>query len=152
MELERSTDGRSFRSINSQTETAARCLQPFNFTDISPLPGLNYYRLKSVDIDGKINYSNIVALLNNDKGFEIVSLVPNPVKEEATLSVTSATKSIIEIVVTDISGKQLSKQRVSLIAGNNLLPLSVRNLPAGSYQVTGITEDGASRTLRFVKQ
>jgi len=152
MLLERSADGRKFTTINNQTETSLRCLQPFSFTDAAPLSGINYYRLKSVDIDGKESYSKIVALLNKEKGFEIVSLVPNPVSNEAVLSVTSAAKSIIEIVVSDLSGKQLNKQRVTMIAGNNLLPINVSNLPAGTYQVTGITADGAIRTLRFVKQ
>ncbi len=152
MILERSTDGRNFKPVTSQTETSLRCLQPFSFVDASPLAGINYYRLKSVDVDGKVTYSTVVALLNKEKGFEIVNLVPNPVSTDAVLSVTSANKSIIEIVVSDISGKQLNKQRVNLISGNNLLPLNVRNLPAGTYQVTGLTADGVSKTLRFVKQ
>ncbi|RYE11943.1 MAG: T9SS type A sorting domain-containing protein, partial [Sphingobacteriales bacterium] len=137
MQLERSADGRRFQTISSQTETSLRCLQPFNYSDAAPLAGINYYRLKSIDADGKVSYSTIVALLNKEIGFEMVSLVPNPVRSEATLSITSATKSIMELVVTDVNGKQLNKQRVSLIAGNNLLPISVSNLAAGTYQVTG---------------
>jgi hypothetical protein len=152
LELERSADGRHFSAINSQSATATRCLQPFSYTDATPLAGVNYYRLKSVDIDGKVTYSTIVALLNKDKGFEMLSLMPNPAKDVAVLSVTSAVKSIMEIVVSDLSGKQISKQRVSLIAGNNQLPLNVGNLASGTYQVTGITADGVMKTLRFVKQ
>lgn len=150
--LERSADGRNFKGISTTTETAARCLQPFNYNDLAPLAGVNYYRLKSVDIDGKTAYSNVVALLNKDKGFEIVSLAPNPVKDEAILSVTSAEKSIMEVVVSDLSGKQISKQRISLIAGNNQVPLNLRNVAAGTYQVTGLTADGQVRSMRFVKQ
>ncbi|RYY46761.1 MAG: T9SS type A sorting domain-containing protein, partial [Chitinophagaceae bacterium] len=150
--IERSADGRNFTAIRSTTETAARCLQPFNYDDVAPLSGINYYRLKSVDADGKIAYSNLVALLNKEKGFEIVALSPNPVKDLAILNVTSAQSTIMEIVVTDLNGKQLSKQRVSLIAGNNQLPLSLGKLPAGTYQVTGLTADGQAKSTRFVKQ
>ncbi|RYY35926.1 MAG: T9SS type A sorting domain-containing protein [Sphingobacteriaceae bacterium] len=150
--IERSADGRNFAPIRSTTETAARCLQPFNYDDVAPLSGINYYRLKSVDVDGKVAYSNVVALLNREKGFEIVALSPNPVKDQAILNVTSAQSTIMEIVVTDLNGKQLSKQRVSLIAGNNQLPLSLGKLPAGTYQVTGLTADGQAKSTRFVKQ
>jgi hypothetical protein len=150
--LERSSDGRHFEGISSATETAARCQQPFSYSDLSPLAGINYYRLKSIDIDGTISYSNVVALLNKDKGFEIVSLAPNPVKDEAILSVTSAERAVMEIVVSDLNGKQISKQRLSLIAGNNQVPLNLRNVAAGTYQVTGLTADGQVRSLRFVKQ
>jgi len=76
---------------------------------MQPLAGLNYYRLKTIDIDGKIGYSTIVVLMGKNKGFEIVSLAPNPVKQAAILTVTSAEKSIMEIVVRDINGKQISK-------------------------------------------
>ena len=150
--LERSVDGRKYDPVSSSNETAVRCLQPFNYNDLAPLAGINYYRLKTTDIDGTINYSNVVALLNKDKGFEIVSLAPNPVKDEAILSVTSAEKAIMEIVVSDLSGKQVSKQRLSLIAGNNQVSLNLRNVAAGTYQVSGLTADGQIRTLRFVKQ
>jgi hypothetical protein len=152
LSLERSADGRNFTGISTTTETAVRCLQPFSYNDLAPLAGINYYRLKSVDIDGKTAYSNVVALLNKDKGFEIVSLAPNPVKDEAILSVTSAEKSIMEIVVSDLSGKQISKQRISLIAGNNQVPLNLRNVAAGTYQVSGLTADGQVKSLLFVKQ
>jgi hypothetical protein len=150
--LERSADGRNFKTINSQSATSTRCLQPFSFTDAAPLVGVNYYRLKTIDIDGKINYSTIVALLNKDKGFEIVSIMPNPVSTKAMLSISSAEKSTMEIIITDLAGKQLSKQRVVLFAGSNQVPLNLSNLAAGTYQVTGVTDEGERKSLRFVKQ
>jgi hypothetical protein len=152
MTLERSADARRYEAIYTTVETAARCQTPFNQLDLNPLPGINYYRLKTIDIDGKIAYSNVVALLNKDKGFEIVSLAPNPVHDEATLNITSAEKSTMELVITDIHGKQISKQRVNLIAGNNQVKLELKTIAAGTYQVSGFTPDGAKKTLRFVKQ
>jgi hypothetical protein len=152
MVIERSRDARKFDPINSITETATRCLQPFSFVDAAPLSGINYYRLKTVDADGKETYSTIVALLNKTKGFEIVSLMPNPVKETAILSTTSAIKTTMQVVVSDLAGRQLTKQSVTLIAGSNQVPLKLGHLSAGTYQVTGITADGTTTTLRFVKE
>jgi hypothetical protein len=151
MLLERSADGRIFYPVHSITATALRCLQPFNYTDGSPKAGINYYRLKTVDIDGRGTNSNILAILNKEKGFDIVSVMPNPVKDIAVLSVASATASKMEIVITDISGKQVSKQTVSLIAGSNQVPLDFKNLSNGAYQVTGYTLDGQAKTLQFIK-
>jgi hypothetical protein len=152
MVLERGSDARKFDPINSITETATRCLQPFSFVDASPLAGVNYYRLKTIDADGKVSYSTIVALINKDKGFEITSLMPNPVKATAILSVISAEKTIMQVVVSDLAGRQLSKQQVILIAGSNQVPLKLASLASGTYQVTGITADGTITTLRFVKE
>jgi hypothetical protein len=150
--LERSADGRNFKTINTQSATENRCLQSFSFTDATPLAGVSYYRLKTIDIDGKINYSTIVALLNRDKGFEIVSIMPNPVATQAMLSISSAQKSTMEIIITDLAGKQLNKQRVVLIAGSNNLMLNLSNLAAGTYQITGVTDEGERKSVRFVKE
>lgn len=150
--LERSADGRTYQDMITLNETAARCLTPFTQNDLNPLPGINYYRLKTIDVDGKISYSNVVALLNKEKGFEIVSLAPNPVMDQATLSVSSAERSTMEIVITDVHGKQISKQKVNLIAGNNQVILNLKSIAAGTYQVSGFTPDGEKKTLRFVKQ
>jgi hypothetical protein len=150
--LERSTDGRHFSEVNTQQANAVRCLTPFNYKDLSPLPGLNYYRLKTLDADGKISYSSTVVLFNKESGYEIVNIMPNPVAEKATLQISSATAAVIEVVITDISGKQVQRQKVQLAAGSNQVPLNFRNMAPGSYQVTSITEDGQKRSLRFVKQ
>lgn len=150
--LERSADGRNFNVANTQEANAVRCQSPFNYKDLSPLPGINYYRLKMLDADGKISYSNTVALFNKESGYEIVNIMPNPVAERATLQITSATASVIEVLVTDIYGKQVQRQKVQLAAGSNQVPLNFRNMAPGTYQVTSITEDGQKRSLRFVKQ
>ncbi len=150
MILERSTDGRNFSSINNITASALRCLQPFNYTDASPAATVNYYRIKLIDASGKFNYSNIIALLNKEQGFDIISMMPNPVRSTAILSVASAKASRMEIVVTDISGKKINSRSVDLIAGSNMIPVDFTNLAAGTYQVTGYTQ-GMVKTIRFIK-
>jgi hypothetical protein len=79
IEMERSTDGRHFSSIYHEYATALRCQQPFSYIDDTPAPGINYYRLKMTDADGKISYSSIVDLINAVTGIEIMGISPNPV-------------------------------------------------------------------------
>ncbi|MEO6404478.1 MAG: T9SS type A sorting domain-containing protein [Ferruginibacter sp.] len=150
--LERSADGRNFFDVNTQQATSLRCLSPFSYVDAAPLPGINYYRLKMTDADGKITYSHLVVIINKGKGFEIVGLSPNPVYNTANLNLTTAASGKIEVQITDINGKLLQRQSVQLQSGSNLVPLKVSNLVAGSYQVTVITEDGEKTSIRFIKQ
>ncbi len=152
MVLERSTNQVNFEPVHSITAPAARCLQPFSYVDGRPLAGINYYRLKSVDSDGKVTYSSIIAILNKARGMEIVSMLPNPVNSIAILNVTSATASKMQLVVTDIAGRQLENRTVSLIAGSNQLPLNFAKLASGVYYLTGASEDGDKKTIRFVKE
>lgn len=142
-----------FASIYSIQATAARCNQPFDHTDVQPLPGMNYYRLKMTDADGKVSYSGIVALLNATKGFEIVSIAPNPVVDGSfKLNVTTAQAAKIDVVIIDMQGRVVQRSQEALNAGFNSLPMNVTGLSAGTYSLYGVTADGRSSTLRFVKQ
>jgi len=153
MELERSADSRNFVTINSITADAVRCGSPFDHTDASPLKGMNYYRLKMTDIDGRISYSSVVALLNAVKGFDIVNIAPNPVvSDNLNLNVASAQAGKMEIMILDMQGRLVSRQSLVLISGFNSLPVTVANLAAGTYSIYGIAGEHRSRTLRFVKQ
>ena len=151
--MERSTDGRNYNSIYSIFATALRCQQPFNYTDNQPAKGINYYRLKMTDSDGKVTYSTVVPLINAVKGIDVMNIAPNPVVNSAfNLQISSADKTQVELVITDMQGRILKKQSVNMIAGFNTIPMNVKNLAAGTYQLFGNTTDGRTRVLRFVIQ
>jgi hypothetical protein len=153
MTLERSGDSRNFSAITTITADAARCNQPFDHTDAQPLAGMNYYRLKTVDDNGAVSYSGIVALLNAVKGFDIISIAPNPVVDDNfRLNVTNAQASKMDITIIDMQGRLVNRQTVSVIAGYNSLPINVANLAAGTYTIQATIADERSRVIRFVKQ
>jgi hypothetical protein len=152
MALERSADNRNFTIINTIVADALRCQQSFAYTDNVPLAGINYYRLKMTDDNGKITYSNAIAILNKDAGFDIVGLLPTIVNSNTVLNVTAAQKTKMQVEVTDITGRQVQKEAYNLIAGSNQFTINFGKLSAGTYQITGYTEEGKSRTIRFVKQ
>jgi hypothetical protein len=149
--LERSADGRNFTAIEEQNATAIRCLQSFNYTDTNPLSGYNYYRLKTISTDGKITYSTIIVLLNKEKGFELISLAPNPVKNTSVLSLTTVKGGKVDINVADISGKIILKESVIVIAGNNTINLNFATLSTGKYIISAANGDGELKTIQFIK-
>ena len=155
MTLERSNSS-SFTNagIYSITADNVRCATPFNFIDNAALAGINYYRLRIVDAEGKLTYSNIIALLNKVSGIAVIGLTPNPVNADgnAILHVASAQKGVLSLVVSDIAGKKLFTQTKAIIAGSNAIPLNFIKLAAGTYHVTAYTQDGTSKSVRFVKQ
>ena len=149
--LERSADSRDFKSIQDQTATAVRCAQGFNYTDVTPLAGINYYRLKTISPDGSFKYSSIVALLNKEKGFELISVAPNPVKDNTILTLTSVKGGKVNISVSDASGKIIFTQSEIIIAGNNPVPMNFATLAAGTYNIKVINGDNEIKSTRFVK-
>lgn len=151
--LERSSDSRNFSSVYSLSADAARCAQPFDHTDAQPLPGMNYYRLKLTDADGKISYSNIIALLNATKGFDILNISPNPVTGSTMkLNVASASATRLEIMIVDLAGRVMNRQSLKLVAGFNSFDINIANLSKGTYQVSGLTSEDKPAMVRFVKQ
>ncbi len=151
MQVERSGDTRNFKPIASITATQARCAEPFNYTDAAPLKGRNFYRLKMIDTEGKVFYSPVVMLNNGGSGIEIVGLYPSVVKNKTTASISADKAGALEIRITDISGRVISKNKYSIAAGSNLINIDCGKLAAGLYNFTGITADGVGTTIRFVK-
>ena len=150
--VERSTDGRNFTTINTQQATALRCQSPFSYTDATANAGVNYYRIKMTDQDGRSTYSPLVVITGKAKAFETVSLYPNPVQTNTTLKIATANAGNMQMVITDMSGRLMQKQTVRLQSGSNIISLKLGSLATGSYQVTLIDEAGEKTSIRFVKQ
>jgi hypothetical protein len=122
--LERSTDGVRYAALFSEYATALRCQQPFVFTDDKPAAGINYYRIKMIDADGKILYSTIVSLINAVTGLDVLPVAPNPVTGQSfNLKVSAAKNQKLEMVITDMQGKAMQKNMAELIAGFNIIPV-----------------------------
>jgi hypothetical protein len=156
MFLETSQDNRTFSSINTKNATAAECNNPFSFTDVNPLTGINYYRLKIIDADGKITYSNVVALINAATGLEIVGIVPNPITSNGLfkLNVTSAISKKVNIIIYDAAGRQVHQQSTVINNGFNSIEMNAAKFAAGIYQIVLKPNDYEQqpKTIKFVKQ
>jgi hypothetical protein len=152
MQIERAADTRNFSSIGSITATQARCDQPFDFTDVSPLPGYNYYRLKMIDADGKVTYSPVVLINAGKKAFAVVGIYPSVVSGQASLSLSTGNATEIETRITDMAGRILQRNLNSIPAGSSLLNVDCSKLAAGYYNITVTNAAGNSSTLRFIKQ
>jgi Secretion system C-terminal sorting domain len=149
--LERSADGRNFTTLQQQVASAVRCSQSFSYVDASPVSGINYYRIKIITPQGDFRYTSIIALLNKGKGFELISIAPNPVKNSALLSLSSAIAGKVDMTIVDFAGKTISKQSIKIIAGNNPIPMNVETLAAGTYTIIVKNEEGEIKTSRFIK-
>jgi hypothetical protein len=151
--IQRSKDGRHFTDIGQLTASYTRCLQPFDFSDMQPLPGLNYYRIKTIDIDGSITYSTTILLQDKRTAPGSLTLQPTLVQQPlALLWVDAVNTTAATIAITDVSGKTVALQSAGLLAGSNQLTLNLGNLPPGHYQLTLIAKGQEWPVVRFVKQ
>jgi hypothetical protein len=103
-----------------------------------------------VDKDGKSSYSSIVTVtigLNSS----LLSIYPNPVREDATLAVSLDKAQKATYSIYDQGGKLIITNNISLNNGINSLSLPVSDLPAGIYIIKLKTESSYKQT-QFVKQ
>jgi hypothetical protein len=152
MEIERSADGRSFTTIGRMDAVQAQCDTPFDFTDATPLVGMNYYRLKTKDDIGTLKYSVVIALLNKANGFELVGMYPTLVHSNAVLSITTTAKTSVDLTITDATGRTIQKKQLIATEGSSVVGVDVTGLSSGAYQLTCTTPAGYQKTIRFTKQ
>ena len=143
--IERSTDGISFTAIgtvtaagNSSTSTS------YQFIDQQMATGINYYRLKQTDKDGKFTYSPLRKLNNVDNDFTI-SIKPNPVVKGVAYITTSVNCNRIEL--RDGTGRLIKWANAT--GYNNQLP--VQKVAKGMYFITVTTDSGQKVEKIFIE-
>jgi Secretion system C-terminal sorting domain len=151
-EIERSTDGRNFATINTVTATQAECAQSVNYVDNTILTGAVFYRIKTVDVDGKAAYSVIIKLGGTQSDIKLAGILPNPVMNTAQLNIVTAKKDNVNLSIVSMEGKLVHRSTVQLQAGSSIISLDVTNLQKGVYIIKGVFADGEASTIKFVKQ
>ncbi len=131
-----------------------RGVQPSYTAHDSTPPAVGRYRVRAHDIDGKTSHSSVVELMRMDDGVRI-TLFPNPVGGEATVSVRCAscpTGAAVRAELTDLNGKLIDRFETVLENGACDYLLDMEDYPAGSYFLRIGGKDFATQVLRIVHQ
>ena len=150
--VERSANGRDFTEI-AQVAPRSNQADKESYTsfDASPMSGANFYRIKVLEIDGKVIYSKLlrVDIGRITKG---ISIYPNPVAGKEVTVGFSAIKGQYTLRIINAAGQEVFTQRLSHPGGNIsqavILPSTVRS---GIYNMM-ITGDNYKETKMFVVQ
>ncbi|HNN32248.1 MAG TPA: T9SS type A sorting domain-containing protein, partial [Chitinophagaceae bacterium] len=146
--------GITWETIGSVAARGAKMVTTdYNFEDTNPLEGNNYYRLKQLDKDGKVNYSNTIVLnAGKVQQISIASVYPNPVRNTVNVQIVSPAIETVSLIVTDITGKVLIQKNTALAAGDNTKQIDVSALSQGTYLIKAICANGCETTVfKFAK-
>lgn len=129
--LERSTNGEDFVEI-ARIEGAgnSQSIQQYGYQDLNVPSTKTYYRLRQVDMDGQMSYSNTVHVLGEEQRF---LLFPNPVVDDLMIQMSQPSAVPIAIEIFDIQGQLMRKEIIS--SGLQEVQLDVSQLVPGLYLV-----------------
>jgi polyhydroxybutyrate depolymerase len=131
-EVQRSVDAVTFTIIGTVAGHGnVDITQQYTFTDRQPPAGINYYRLKQVDEDGRSVFSNIIKV-SFAPGKLFYSLYPNPASGIIHITMPS---SIVPSAVTvfDVQGKILL--HIAINPYTTFIDIGISKFSPGVYQV-----------------
>lgn len=131
IDIERSSNSSDFLRIGS----LQKIQQSFNglhqFADKQPLSGKMFYRLKTTDTDGSVQYSGVLVLSREAQlSFQ---LFPNPVQHTLQCTVSAATAGTYQMRIINPQGQVVKLLSVQLNDAHNTFHTSVQQLTAGNY-------------------
>ncbi len=149
-EVQRSADGLYFAPLGFVNEDNHSGLAgAYTYIDESPVAGLNYYRLKQVDKDGRFSYSKVVTMsISGSAAFWQV--YPNPAHNSTSLHInTSLGKMDVQLVTA--AGNVVYRNQLSTTIAGQKLDIPLVNLAGGIYFLKVATAKGVQTQKILVK-
>jgi hypothetical protein len=150
--VERSIDGIHFVTILTKAG-AGNSTQTISYSDIDRYPflGLNYYRLKQTDYDGKYTYSDIKTVKTDaESGDFMFELFPNPVQSLLQVKFLSEIDEKYGFEIFDAYGQLIKKGVFESIEKSNHFKIDTQDLSKGIYLIK-ISSINKSVVKMFVK-
>ncbi|RYE13244.1 MAG: BspA family leucine-rich repeat surface protein, partial [Sphingobacteriales bacterium] len=150
-EIERTTDGANFTSIAKVTgKGTTNQTNRYSAYDLAPINGVNYYRLKQVDLDGKTTLLETRELrFSLDKQLTI-TLYPNPVSETINLVFSGYGDIDTKVVITNILGQAVHHEDLKINAAQSDYRLNLtKALTPGQY-ILRVNGKGLSQTIKLI--
>jgi hypothetical protein len=150
--LERSPDGiRTWEEIGRKSGAGtATDTRHYLLRDENPLDKA-YYRLRSVDLDGKAEVFDMIFLEREGETSAIVRAFPVPFESEINLQVNIPSDRPVTMTVTDMLGQVFHSTIFEVPQGSNILKADLSHLPAGNYFIQ-LVDGKETAIVKVVKQ
>lgn len=151
--IQRSRDGIHFETIGQEpAQGNSSSVHNYQYNDVNPFVGTNYYRLELVHTDGSIRYSRTILLVILDDQLGYV-FYPNPTKNQVFYQYEAKEAGSLQIEVLDVLGQRLFARETASAMGINNIPVSLEPFTAGTYiiQVSHLDRNIIHRS-KIIKQ
>lgn len=146
--IERSSDGHIFAAVGNLPARPMTLRSDYQYDD--NIKGLQvprlYYRLREVDHDGRITYSQVVSVDLSGKN-SALAISPNPASDYIDIFPgTMLNGSDASVIISDLAGRVMIRQKLRQVINQRI---SVSSLTRGMYRVTIIT-NGFAQSQKII--
>jgi trimeric autotransporter adhesin len=128
-EIEYSKDGFQFEKIGEVNKST---FNEYIYSANLFNNGINFYRLKMIDINGTVSYSTIIKI-NKNNTISTIIISPNPVLDILSFDFNSLQKENITCKIYNGEGREIISTTKKIQIGNNTFFINVNTLPKGIY-------------------
>lgn len=151
-EIEKSTDGKSFTSIALIFSTTKQGDETYTFKVDAP-DTKTYYRIKLVDANNKVSYSNTLAVGNTYKATPAnLSLNQNPVDSYLAFQYKSPENSLANINIYNTSGALVYSQKINLTNDVNSIAINLDGKVFAGMYVLEVKTRYDHNSVKFIKR
>lgn len=152
--IERSLDGQNFFVLDTiQGVGDSNKRNEYTYTDLYPVSGYNYYRLKQTDFKGKFEYFNVVTVVNDKAESQLSQILvsPNPFFDGFEVSFYATDNSKVHLRLMDMQGRTVFNKSIETEKGQNSFVYNNDLLQPGVYLFTVVQKGVPAMTFRLVK-
>ncbi len=152
-DIEHSTDGSVFQVIGTVPGIGTgNGIYNYNYTDLNPAEGINYYRLAQYDTNGSVSYSTIESVnfvtlgIGSMTILDKVKIYPNPTEDQLIID-CSLLNGETQLSMYSMQGNVLIENKTAV----QLTLWDISQLSAGVY-VLEIIHAGYKRRVKIIKK
>ncbi|MEP7252134.1 MAG: T9SS type A sorting domain-containing protein, partial [Ginsengibacter sp.] len=149
-EVEKSLDGTSFTNMNTTLAKNANT-SAYSWTDDNAQVGYNYYRIKSINAPGKIEYSKVVKVFIEKESSKI-SVYPNPIVNGIiNLQLSNQPAGTYGVRLLNGVGQVIVSKQVDHADGSSVEKIKLnKNSAHGIYQIEVTKPGGSTMTINVI--
>lgn len=150
-EVERSTNNRTFASIGRVAAgNRPNQVSGYGLVDENPATGLNYYRIRITDLDGRSEFSKVEVVRMGATGLTL-AVYPNPAHNEVYVQLEGGWMGKCVSEICDLTGRRLQSETHAVQENQAPILLSLAGLPSGTYLLR-VTTGSEVKHIRVVRQ
>lgn len=136
----------STKALNGQSEKQI----DYQYLHNAPQDGANYYRLHSIDNDGREEVHNTINLYLKDQS--TLTIYPNPASDNVYINYRNGELDVVNITLSDLQGRTVYKKKVVIYdnAFNEVVP--IKNLAKGTYLLNIKDYEGYEYSQKITKK